>query len=132
MAADAGLATLVDSKIYLSSACTALHYKVVSHRFLKAGCVLRSHYISYHKRWAKHSGGRCPKMTQCRCLNVILRVLASIHCGVLQVVCVQGILRGYDQATNLILDECHERVYSSKVRSMPASLRSCAVHTCCT
>lgn len=28
----------------------------------------------------------------------------------------QGILRGYDQATNLILDECHERVYSSKVR----------------
>ena len=28
----------------------------------------------------------------------------------------QGTLRGYDQATNLILDECHERVYSSKVR----------------
>lgn len=27
----------------------------------------------------------------------------------------QGTLRGYDQATNLILDECHERVYSSKV-----------------
>lgn len=26
----------------------------------------------------------------------------------------QGTLRGYDQATNLILDECHERVYSSK------------------
>lgn len=23
-----------------------------------------------------------------------------------------GILRGFDQATNLILDECHERVYS--------------------
>ena len=28
----------------------------------------------------------------------------------------QGILRGYDQATNLILDECFERVYSTKVR----------------
>lgn len=28
----------------------------------------------------------------------------------------QGTLRGYDQATNLILDECHERVYSSKAR----------------
>jgi small nuclear ribonucleoprotein (snRNP)-like protein len=28
---------------------------------------------------------------------------------------VQGTLRGYDQATNLILDECHERVFSSKV-----------------
>ena len=27
----------------------------------------------------------------------------------------QGTLRGYDQATNLILDECHERVYSTKV-----------------
>eukprot|EP00877_Chromochloris_zofingiensis_P006892 jgi/Chrzof1/2456/Cz11g16130.t1 len=25
-----------------------------------------------------------------------------------------GILRGYDQATNLILDSCHERVYSTK------------------
>lgn len=24
-------------------------------------------------------------------------------------------LRGYDQVINLILDECHERVYSSKV-----------------
>ena len=27
----------------------------------------------------------------------------------------QGVLKGYDQATNLILDECHERVYSTKV-----------------
>jgi len=27
----------------------------------------------------------------------------------------QGTLRGYDQATNLILDKCHERVYSAKV-----------------
>eukprot|EP00899_Mesostigma_viride_P005739 jgi/Mesvir1/15166/Mv04847-RA.1 len=26
-----------------------------------------------------------------------------------------GILKGYDQAINLILDECHERVYSTKV-----------------
>lgn len=25
-----------------------------------------------------------------------------------------GVLRGYDQATNLILDESHERVYSTK------------------
>lgn len=29
--------------------------------------------------------------------------------------CVQGVLRGFDQATNLILDESHERVYSTKV-----------------
>lgn len=28
----------------------------------------------------------------------------------------QGILRGYDQATNLILEDCHERVYSATVR----------------
>nr|GMD00731.1 sm-like protein LSM8 [Ipomoea batatas] len=27
---------------------------------------------------------------------------------------VQGILKGFDQATNLILDESHERVYSTK------------------
>lgn len=27
----------------------------------------------------------------------------------------QGVLRGFDQAINLILDECHERVYSTKV-----------------
>ncbi|WMV35668.1 hypothetical protein MTR67_029053 [Solanum verrucosum] len=26
----------------------------------------------------------------------------------------QGVLRGFDQATNLILDESHERVYSTK------------------
>mmetsp|Transcript_21282 Transcript_21282/g.59160 ORF Transcript_21282/g.59160 Transcript_21282/m.59160 type:complete len:99 (-) Transcript_21282:384-680(-) len=26
-----------------------------------------------------------------------------------------GILRGYDQTNNLIIDECHERVYSTKV-----------------
>ena len=27
-----------------------------------------------------------------------------------------GILRGYDQTTNVVLEECHERVYSSTVR----------------
>ena len=31
------------------------------------------------------------------------------------VVLVQGILRGFNQATNIILDESHERVYSTKV-----------------
>jgi small nuclear ribonucleoprotein (snRNP)-like protein len=28
---------------------------------------------------------------------------------------IMGVLRGFDQATNLILDESHERVYSTKV-----------------
>lgn len=28
---------------------------------------------------------------------------------------IQGILKGFDQATNIILDESHERVYSTKV-----------------
>ena len=28
---------------------------------------------------------------------------------------IQGILRGFDQATNIILDECHERVFSTKL-----------------
>ena len=37
--------------------------------------------------------------------------LLTLLCGV-----AQGILRGFDQATNMILDECHERVYSSKVQ----------------
>jgi small nuclear ribonucleoprotein (snRNP)-like protein len=27
-----------------------------------------------------------------------------------------GVLRGFDATNNLILDECHERVYSTKVR----------------
>lgn len=35
-----------------------------------------------------------------------------------QTLAAQGILRGYDQATNLILDECHERVFSSKVMAV--------------
>ena len=30
-----------------------------------------------------------------------------------------GILRGYDQATNIVLDECHERVYSMQVCCKP-------------
>ena len=29
---------------------------------------------------------------------------------------IQGNLRGFDQVTNLILDGCHERIYSSTVR----------------
>eukprot|EP00038_Savillea_parva_P009124 m.181414 g.181414 ORF g.181414 m.181414 type:complete len:93 (-) comp15249_c0_seq1:207-485(-) len=33
-----------------------------------------------------------------------------------------GLLKGYDQYTNLILDECHERVYSSDVGVEPVVL----------
>lgn len=33
----------------------------------------------------------------------------------MRIVFVQGTLRGYDQKTNLILDKCHERVFSSRV-----------------
>jgi len=35
-----------------------------------------------------------------------------------------GILRGYDQTTNLILQDCHERVYSTKapVEQIPLGL----------
>ena len=28
-----------------------------------------------------------------------------------------GVLRGYDGTTNIILDECHERVFSTQVRA---------------
>ena len=47
------------------------------------------------------------------CLHSLLRCSAAVL--------LQGTLRGYDQATNLILDECHERVYSSKVSGSPSS-----------
>lgn len=34
-----------------------------------------------------------------------------------------GVLRGFDTTTNLILDDCHERVYSSKARRPPRHRR---------
>ena len=33
-----------------------------------------------------------------------------------------GVLRGYDQLTNMILDECHERVYSMQARDTTLAL----------
>ena len=39
-----------------------------------------------------------------------------------------GILRGFDVTTNLILEDCHERVYSSKARSVALGL--CAASRC--
>ena len=36
-----------------------------------------------------------------------------------------GLLRGYDQATNLILDECHERVYSTKEAAAGGRILRC-------
>jgi len=39
--------------------------------------------------------------------------LQSQYCYVLiSVFVVQGILKGFDQTVNIIVDECHERVYS--------------------
>ncbi len=42
-----------------------------------------------------------------------------------------GVLRGYDQATNLILDECHERVYSMQAcdSGLPTRRHLMAVET---
>lgn len=34
----------------------------------------------------------------------------------------QGILKGFDQATNIILDESHERVFSTKVCVLPCQV----------
>jgi hypothetical protein len=31
-----------------------------------------------------------------------------------------GMLRGFDQTTNLILEDCHERVYSTQVCNLPS------------
>ena len=41
----------------------------------------------------------------------------SLCCSDQEFYPLQGLLRGYDQATNLILDECHERVFSVKVHA---------------
>jgi len=39
------------------------------------------------------------------------------QCSNVQLLCfsIKGVLKGFDQATNIILDESHERVYSTKV-----------------
>lgn len=31
----------------------------------------------------------------------------------------QGMLRGYDQTNNLVIEDCHERVFSAKVIGDP-------------
>ena len=49
-----------------------------------------------------------------QCVQCMLRQRADAEPCVMPLL-LQGILRGYDQATNLILDDCHERVYSTKV-----------------
>ena len=36
----------------------------------------------------------------------------TIQCTLLQ-----GLLRGYDQTNNLVIEDCHERVFSATVRS---------------
>lgn len=43
---------------------------------------------------------------------------------------VQGVLKGFDQATNLILDESHERVYSTKVYPIGVILRILYFYGC--
>ena len=39
----------------------------------------------------------------------------------------QGTLKGYDQATNLVLHDCHERVYSTQVSSKGSTLLQAVV-----
>ena len=46
---------------------------------------------------------------------ISVSLFGSMNCSFNKSYDVQGLLKGYDQATNLILDECHERVYSTKV-----------------
>lgn len=41
-----------------------------------------------------------------------------------------GILRGFDVTTNLILEDCHERVYSSKARSQRLACRVRVLRSC--
>ena len=104
MAADAGLASLVDSEPPLHDVPRALRLSTL----LTHVCVAQQQYPS-------------SPMTGATSWCVSAQPsLTSAHSPALlnQQTRAQGILRGYDQATNLILDECHERVYSSKVRAV--------------
>ena len=58
-------------------------------------------------------GHSCRSMcASCACCVALAATIAVITNDGRSIV---GILRGYDQATNIILDECHERVYSMQV-----------------
>ncbi|TVT99023.1 hypothetical protein EJB05_36283 [Eragrostis curvula] len=46
--------------------------------------------------------------------GTVLHMRRSCPCGTKKFLVLQGTLRGFDQATNIILDESHERVYSTK------------------
>lgn len=52
-----------------------------------------------------------------RCVHVVLmsNVVLTYDCNVI-LFAFQGVLKGFDQATNIILDESHERVFSTRVR----------------
>jgi len=52
-----------------------------------------------------------------RCVRVFLmsNVVLTSDCDVI-LFAFQGVLKGFDQATNIILDESHERVFSTRVR----------------
>lgn len=53
------------------------------------------------------------RVSQRRCLPA----LTYEDSGVSVHVWLQGLLRGYDQSSNIVLDDCHERVYSTRVCS---------------
>ena len=44
------------------------------------------------------------------------RFIHTIQCTLLQ-----GLLRGYDQTNNLVIEDCHERVFSATVRGVPGA-----------
>ncbi len=62
-----------------------------------------------------------PSLALQHCIDVVGADVNSRLCSL------QGILRGYDQATNLILDECFERVYSTKASYMAVVNNGCGL-----
>jgi hypothetical protein len=80
--------------------------------------VCRDH-IRYYKWRAQHCGVSFNQWHYMRhCKRPLCLMMQFTHAGCLSSFwspCAQGVLRGFDQATNLILDESHERVYSTKV-----------------
>lgn len=68
-------------------------------------------YFGYYKWWTQH----CGMLFSLFCYVVwnSKHQKQREHCRFFLIF--QGVLKGFDQATNIILDESHERVFSTKV-----------------
>ena len=73
----------------------------------EACCAPRSAYDAFSAAHAAASAGAAAMASALK--EMIGKQISVITCDGRNIV---GTLRGYDQVTNVILEECHERVYS--------------------